>query len=217
MKSLLFYGEYVILTYILFKARYMVAHLKSELSSISQSLFQDDFFGLFHGSISAKTDNNRFIINKKEAVFYDMKEDDLLEVGHNKDYRWKEASIDTSIHSQIFSKISDAKFISFTMPPYTTAYSFSHSMINAMDYFGDQEFNTISIYDPKTFDDWYDRASSEIPQHFIHHETNIIVIKGYGVYAYSRDLATMTRRLAILEKSCRLLMLAQVGKSQLLE
>ena len=195
----------------------MVAHLKSELSTISRSLFQDDFFGLFHGSISAKTDNNRFIINKKEAVFYDMKDDDLLEVGHNKDYRWKESSIDTSIHSQIFSKISDAKFISFTMPPYATAYSFSHSLITPMDYFGNQEFDSIMIYDPKSFDDWYDRASSEIPQHFIHHETNIIVIKGYGVYAYSRDLATMTRRLAVLEKSCRLLMLAEVGKSQIIE
>jgi len=195
----------------------MVDYLKGELSSISKSMFQNDFFGLYHGSISAKTDKSRFIINKKETVFHDLDKKDLLELGHHKDYRWREASIDTGIHAQIYSHISDAKFISFTMAPYTVAYSFNHSVITPHDYFGDQEFKSIRIYDPKSFDDWYDRASSEIPQYFIQNETNILVIKGYGVYAYSRDLPTMTRRLAILEKSCRLLMLGHVTKDQVLE
>ena len=34
-----------------------------------------------------------------------------------------------------------------------------------------------------------------------------MVIRGYGVYAYNRDLHEMAKKLAILEKSCRLLML----------
>ncbi|HIC43865.1 MAG TPA: hypothetical protein EYO73_06130 [Sulfurimonas sp.] len=192
----------------------MVNYLKSELSSLSNSLFHNDFFGLYHGSISAKTDSNRFIINQKEAVFHNLETSELLELGHNKDYRWKKASIDTPIHAAIYSQISDAKFISFTMPPYATAYSFNHKVITPKDYFGQKECKGISIYDPKSFDDWYDRASSEIPQFFIKQETNIIVIKGYGVYAFSRDLKTMTRKLAILEKSCRLLMLSDVTKDQ---
>lgn len=195
----------------------MIDYLKSELSSLSQSMFDDDFFGLYHGSISAKTDSNRFIINKKETNFHHLTEKDLIELGHNKDYRWKESSIDTSIHAQIYSQISDAKFISFSIPPYTTAYSFNHSVIVPKDYFGNQEFKRITIYDPKSFEDWYDRANSEIPQYFIQNETNILVVKGYGVYAYSRDLPTMTRRLAILEKSCRLLMLGHVTKGEFID
>jgi L-fuculose-phosphate aldolase len=195
----------------------MVEHLKTELSVLSQSMFQNDFFGLFHGSISAKTDNNRFIINKKEAIFHQMREKDLLELGHSKDYRWKESSIDTAIHSQIYAHVSDAKFISFSMPPYTTAYTFNHSLIVPKDYFGNQEFKSINIYDPKNLDDWYDRANSEIPQYFIHNDANIIIIKGYGVFTYSRDIHSMTRRLAILENSCRLLMLGAVTKNQNLE
>jgi len=195
----------------------MVNYLKSELAKLSHSMFQDDFFGLYHGSISAKTDSNRFIINKKEAVFHDLQNNDLLELGHQKDYRWKEASIDTPIHAQIYSQISDAKFISFTMPPYTLAYSFNHSVISPKDYFGQKECKSIPIYNPKIFDDWYDRASSEIPQHFIQNETNIIVIKGYGIYAFSRDLHSMTRKLAIVEKSCRLLMLSEVTRHQDME
>ncbi len=34
-----------------------------------------------------------------------------------------------------------------------------------------------------------------------------MVIKGYGVYSFNRDLNEMAKKLAILEKSCRLLML----------
>ncbi len=195
----------------------MVAHLKSELSTLSHSMFENDFFGRYHGSLSAKTDNNRFIINKKETIFRNMGDKDLLELGHNKDYRWREASMDTPIHAQIYAQISDAKFISYSIPPYTTAYSFNHTVISPQDYFGHQEFKGINIYDPKSFEDWYDRASSEIPRYFIKNECNIIIIKGYGVYAYSRDLHTMTRKLAILEKSCRLLMLAEVTKDQSME
>lgn len=195
----------------------MVDHLKTELSVLSQSMFQNDFFGLFHGSISAKTASNRFIVNKKEAVFHQMSTNDLLELSHNKDYRWKEASIDTAIHSQIYTHVSDAKFISFSMPPYTTAYTFNHSLIVPKDYFGNQEFKSINIYDPKNPDDWYDRANSEIPQYFIQNEANIIVIKGYGIFTYARDIHSMTRRLAILENSCRLLMLGAVTKNQNLE
>ncbi len=195
----------------------MVTHLKSELSALSQSMFQNDFFGLYHGSISAKTDKSRFIINKKETVFHNMGEKELLELGHHKDYRWKEASMDTPIHAQIYAQISDAKFISYSIPPYTTAYSFNHTVISPQDYFGHQEFKGIKIYDPKSFEDWYDRASSEIPQYFLKNKTSIIIIKGYGVYAYSRDLHTMTRKLAILEKSCRLLMLGEVTKDQSME
>jgi len=192
----------------------MVDHLKSELSELSNSMFHNDFFGLYHGSISAKTDSNRFIINKKEAVFHALEPSDLLELGHNKDYRWKNSSIDTAIHAAIYSQISDAKFISFTMPPYATSFSFNHSVISPKDYFGRQECQSIPIYSPKSFDDWYDRASSEIPQYFIKQKSNVMVIKGYGVYTYSRDLQTMTRKLAILEKSCRLLMLSEVTKHQ---
>lgn len=180
--------------------------LTKTLSSISLSFFRKDFFGIYHGSISAKTDTSRFIINKKDAVF-DHIDSSLLELYYNKDYRWNEASIDADIHLEIYKHISDAKYITFTMPPYTTAYSIDHSVILAKDFFGSQNLKTIEIYNPKTFEDWYDRASTEITQYFLQNNTNIMVIKGYGVYAYHRDLGEMAKTLAILEKSCRLLML----------
>ena len=181
--------------------------VKRRLSSLALSLFRKDFFGIYHGSISAKTESNRFVINTKETIFDAIDEEHLIELYYNRDYRWKDASIDANIHLAIYKRITDAKFISFTMAPFTTSYSLYHSVIIPHDYFGYKELGSIPIYDPKQFDDWYERADSEIAQYFLSNETNIVVVRGYGVYTYNRDLHDMAKQLAILEKSCRILML----------
>ena len=183
------------------------AKLKHKLSTLALSMFRKDFFGIYHGSISAKTESNRFLINTKEAVFDDIDESSLIELYFKKDYRWNMASIDSNIHFSIYSQISDAKFICFSMPPFTTAYSLEHSIIVPKDYFGYKEIGSIPIIDPKQFDDWYDRAQSEIAYYMQSNKVDIMVIKGYGVYSFNRDLNEMAKKLAVLEKSCRLLML----------
>ena len=183
------------------------AKLKQKLSSLALSMFRKDFFGIYHGSISAKTESNRFIINTKEAVFDDIDENSLIELYFKKDYRWNMASIDSNIHFSIYSQISDAKFVCFSMPPFTTAYSLEHTIIVPKDYFGFKEIGSIDIIDPKQFDDWYERAQSEIAYYLQTQKVDMMVIKGYGVYSFNRDLNEMAKKLAILEKSCRLLML----------
>ena len=181
--------------------------LTQQLSSFALSMFRKDFYGIYHGALSAKTESNRFMINTNEAIFDAILEEDMLELYFMKDYRWKDASADAGIHKGIYDLISDAKFITFSMPPFTTAYSLEHNIIAPKDFFGHQELGNISIYDPKNFDDWYDRAVTEIPQYFLSHQTNIMVIRGYGIYSYNRNLHEMAKQLAIVEKSCRLLML----------
>ncbi|WP_297443820.1 class II aldolase and adducin N-terminal domain-containing protein [Sulfurimonas sp.] len=183
-------------------------HLKRQLSSLSLSMFRKDFFGIYHGSISAKTESSRFIINSKEAIFDAIDDKSIIELFYKRDYRWNQASIDAKIHQNIYAEISEAKYICFTMPQFTTAYSINHNIITPQDYFGHKELGSIEIYNPKQFEDWYDRAQSEITKYFQTKKTNIIVIRGYGVYSYSRDLHEMAKKLAILEKSCRLLMLS---------
>jgi len=179
--------------------------IKKKLTSLALSMFRKDFFGIYHGSISAKTDASRFIINTQDAIFDALDENSLIELYFTQDYRWKQASIDASIHYSIYSQISEAKFICFTMPPFTTSYSIDHNLITPKDYFGYKELGSIEIFEPKQFEDWYDRAQSEIAYYFQTNKTNIMVIRGYGVYAYSRDIHEMAKKLAILEKSCRLL------------
>lgn len=189
--------------------------LIDQIARISLSMFRKNFFGVFHGSISAKIEHNKFIINKREAIFDEIDEDSLIVLYHNRDYRWNDASIDASIHSNIYQNIPDAKFVAYGMPPYTTAYSIRYNKIAPIDYFGYITYKEIPVYDPKQLDDWYERADVEICRYMKENSVHLMVIKGYGVYVYHRDLNQMAKSIAILENSCRLLYLSRALNSEI--
>ncbi|CAA6816616.1 MAG: Unknown protein [uncultured Sulfurovum sp.] len=185
----------------------MDAHLLQELQHISHSLFTKNYFGVFHGSLSAKTDIHAFTINKKEIILDEVTEAGFIRLTCNsrQDYRWKEASADAQIHSEIYQSIPNAKYISYTMPPYTTAYTFNNSVIIPKDYYGYSVLKEIPIYDPGNFKDWAERAPHEIANYFEKNNTHLLLIKGFGLISYDRDLREMVKTVAILENSSKLL------------
>jgi len=180
-------------------------HSINEIKTISLSMFRKNFFGVFHGSISARVEKNQFIINKQNAIFDNLKDDDLTLLSSKKDYRWNEASLDADIHLNIYKNINEARFVCYAMPPYATAYAMKHEKIVPKDYFGHMRFDKISVYDPKQYDDWYERAETEIYRYMLEKNTNIIIVKGYGIYAYSRSPQLLAKEIALLENSCKLL------------
>ncbi|MCV6607488.1 MAG: class II aldolase and adducin N-terminal domain-containing protein [Campylobacterales bacterium] len=177
-----------------------------KLHKISLAMFRKDFIGIFHGSISARVELDKFIINKKEAIFDDITDSDLILLNHTRDYRWHEASLDSEIHSLIYQDIPDAKYIAYTMPPFTMSYTLENDYIVPKDYFGAQAYPDIKVYSPKNFDDWYERADVEISRFLIDSGKDIIIIRGYGIYAYARELTDLAKKLAIIENSCRILL-----------
>lgn len=185
----------------------------NEIKKISDSMFKKGFFGIFHGSISARVENNQFVINKKDAIFDGLKDEDLTLLYSKKDYRWNDASIDSDIHLNIYKNIPEAKYICYAMPPYLTSYSIEHLNIIPNDYFGFMEFNNINIYDLKQFEDWYERAPSEIYRYMLEKNRNIMVIKGYGVYVYERTAHELAKTVALLENSCRILSLININQN----
>ncbi len=172
-------------------------------------MFRKNFFGIYHGSISAKIEEECFLINTSDAIFDEVDDDSFIKLYNKRDYRWKQASIDAEIHANIYKYVSSAKYITYTMPPYTTAYSLDINTIVPRDYFGYKIFRELTIYDPKNFDTWYERAPNEIYQYFKEYSTNMMVIKGYGIYTYHRDLTELVKHIAILENSCKLLHFSQ--------
>ncbi|MGB6328211.1 MAG: class II aldolase and adducin N-terminal domain-containing protein [Halarcobacter sp.] len=176
------------------------------LSDLSLSMFSKNFFGIYHGAISAKLDHNSFIINTSDAIFDKMNENSFCELNMNKeDYRWKIASIESDIHSTIYNNIHEAKYIAFGVPIYTTAYTFEHNEIIFEDFFGKITFGKIPIYDPGDFNTWYARNALEITKYLKETDTHVMIIKGIGTYIYDRDINNLTKKVAILENSCRLL------------
>jgi len=152
---------------------------------------------------------NSFIINTRDAILDEIAEDSLVKIDCQKrDYRWKIATSDVHIHEHIYESIPNAKYISYTMPPYATAFSLKHGKVLPADFYGKTVLKEVIVYDPKSFDDWLDRAPYEISRFFQEHDTHLLLIKGFGLISYDRDITEMAKKISILENSCRLLALS---------
>ncbi len=187
----------------------MGKHLIEEIKHVSLSMFNKNFFGVYNGSISARVSTNSFIINKKDTILDEVTEESLIRLDcHTKDYRWNSASSDVEIHEHIYQMITSAKYISISMPPYATAFSLKHGKVLPQDFYGKKILGEILIYDPRSFDDWQDRAPYEIPRFFLKNDTHLLLIKGFGLVSYDRDIIEMAKKVSILENSCRLIALS---------
>ena len=187
----------------------MNIHLIDDIKHISLSLFHKNFFSVYHGSISARIGANSFLINSEETILDELTEAALVKLDCQKrDYRWSLASNDAHIHELIYKTIPNAKFVSYTMPPYATAFSLKHGKVVPQDYYGRKILGDVPVYDPKNIDDWLERAPYEIHQFFQKNNSHLLLIKGFGVICYDRDLTEMAKKLSILENSCRLLALS---------
>ena len=175
------------------------------LKTISLSMFRKNFFGIFHGSLSVKLEEGHFLINKKDAIFDDLDEGSLIMLYHKRDYRWNDASMDAFIHSLLYQNMPNAKYVAYGMPPFTVSYTLTHNKIIPKDYFGYKMLGTLDVYDPKDFDNWYERADVEINRYFKESGSKIMVIRGYGVYVFHRDLQLLSKLFALLENSCKIL------------
>ena len=138
-------------------------YLFEEIKKVSLSMFRKNFFGVYHGSISARTSASSFVISKKEAIFDEMNEESLIHLNtQSRDYRWNISSMDTHIHEHIYEEIPQAKYICYAMNPNSTAYSLNHDRLEPLDYFGNRHLGTLEVYYPRSFSDWYSRAPYEI-------------------------------------------------------
>ncbi len=187
----------------------MDKHLIEEIQHVSLSLFHKNFFSLYHGSISARVSTSSFIINSKDTILDEITKDSLVKLDCQKrDYRWNLANPDVHIHEHIYESIPNAKYISYTMPPYATAFSLKHGKVLPADFYGKTVLGEVIVYDPKNIDDWLDRAPYEVSRFFQKHDTHLLLIKGFGLISYDRDIIEMAKKISILENSCRLLALS---------
>lgn len=182
--------------------------LIKDLMEVSLSMFRKNFFGIFHGAISSKLDESKFIINTKDAIFDSISHNNLIVLSHKQDYSWQEASIDAFIHSFIYREINDAKYIAYTLPPFSIAYSLNNDIIIPKDYFGYIKFKKIKVYNPKEYSSWYERADVEICNFLKQNKINFVLIKGYGIYIYERDINILAKTISLIENSIKILQLS---------
>lgn len=189
--------------------------LTNELISVGEAMFRKDFLGIFHGAISARLNNAKFIINKKDAIFDSLAPQDFTTISHKQDYSWQEASTDAFIHSRLYSEIEEARYAACSFCPFSVAYSLRHDAIAPKDYFGHKNIGTVAIYDPKDFESWYERADVEICNAIRLSKHGFVVIRGYGIYIVERDIYNLAKTISIIENSAKILLLGESGLQNL--
>lgn len=184
--------------------------LMRQILGVSATMFAKGFLGIFYGSLSARISQDRFIINKGEAIFDKLTLESLIVLDKTHDYRWNEASKDAHIHANLYASFSEAKFISYAMPPYVTAFSLKNATLEPKDYFGYEYLGqSIPIFDPKDFETWYERADTDIVRHLKQSKQDFIIVRGYGVYVYGRDMGEIAKKIDLIEQSAKILSLSQ--------
>lgn len=186
----------------------MDSELIEKLSAVAKALFNLGVLSIGSGSISARVEMSRFVIDKKYANFHNILKENFILLNHTRDYRWNDASFDVEIHSYIYQNIDNAKFVSFAAAPYTIAYTLNHHFIEPVDFFGKSLCKSIKIYDPKeNFTNWYQRAPVEILRALEDAEKEFVVVRGYGIVAYAREAGELASIMATVENSCKILLL----------
>ncbi len=179
----------------------MKEQIKKEYQLILDILIRKQMFHIYQTSFSVRTENDRFIINKKDALF--TENNMFTEIHYQPDLSWQEASIDTNIHSYIYQKVSNAKCIAHIFPINLVTYSLYHHRFNPIDFYGKNLIGKKDIYDIQN-----ENILEQI-ERIIYpklEDENIFILKGYGAYIYDRDLKELAKKASILENSAKILL-----------
>jgi L-fuculose-phosphate aldolase len=176
--------------------------IKKDYELILDTLFQKGLFHTYQTSFSVRTENDRFIINKRDIIF--TEKDIFTEVHYKEDLSWKEASHDIHIHSHIYQRISTAKCIAHIFPINLVTYSLYHHKFKPLDFYGKKVIGAKEIYEIENINNINEEIEKIIyPKMF---NENVFIIQGYGAYLFDRDLKELAKKASILENSATILL-----------
>lgn len=171
-------------------------------------IFRKNFFNTCLDSVSTRSFNKSFLVHQIQTNFLtELKENHLLEIYLNKnDYNLDHKLLYINIHKHIYLEIESAKFILITTPPNILSLSLRDKCIMPIDYYGAKYFKVLKVFNPKKLINWDKRAVDNIITFFKDNmNLNIMVIKGFAVINYGRDIDDISSKLNLLENSCRII------------
>lgn len=178
-----------------------------EFLLITKILFEKNFLNMGLGSISLKLNNDQMLINKKNRH---INENDFYKSVHilKKDLAWEEMSEDIKIHSKIYETISSTKAIANIFPLNTITFSLEHhNLLKPIDFIGKENIKQIKIIDITNKTEWNENKEFIIAKNLM--ESEILIVKGYGVFIKARDVREILKKAVILENSATILLNSQ--------
>ena len=180
----------------------MKEEIKKDYEKILKILTQKGMFHIYQTSFSIRSENDKFLITKSDALF--LEEEMFTEIHYKKDLSWKEVSSDANIHSFIYQKISTAKYVAHIFPVNLVTYSLYHRQFKALDFYGENIIGKKKIYEINDSKHFIEEVENVVQKNILKDE--IVIIKGYGAYIYDRDLKELAKKASILENSSKILL-----------
>jgi L-fuculose-phosphate aldolase len=176
--------------------------LKETYKEILNLLIMKEMFHIYQTSFSIRTENDKFLINKKDALF--LKDEFFTEVHYKKDLSWNMASDDVNIHSFIYQKISTAKCIAHIFPINLVTYSLYHRQFKPIDFYGETIVGNNKIFLIEDTKYAKEEIENIIKKNIINND--ILIISGYGAYIFDRDEKELAKKASVLENSAKILL-----------
>ena len=174
---------------------------------VAKSLFEKDFLNIGIGSLSLKLQTDQMLINKQNKHII---EDDFFKKVHilKSDLSWNDTTDDIKIHSKIYETISSTKSIANIFPINVITFSLEHhSFFKPIDMLGKKYFQKIPIIEITNQIEWEENKDYIISKKL--KDSDIVIIKGYGVFITSRDIREILKKAVILENSAKILLNSQ--------
>ncbi len=141
----------------------------------------------------------------------DLKDENFQILGQKKDFRWDDANFDCFIHQNIYKNIPMANFFCIATPKSTISYSLNHNILSPKDFYSG--FESLKIYDPKNFVNWNERAFNEILNFLQTNKTNVVIVKGIGIFIYEKTLSNLLGLICNIEHSVKILHIYETNKN----
>ncbi|EDM24214.1 hypothetical protein FE773_06590 [Caminibacter mediatlanticus TB-2] len=177
----------------------------NEYLLVANELFKKDFLNIGIGSISLKLKADKMLINKKNRI---ISENDftLLVNILRENMQWEEATDDIKIHSEIYKTYSNIKAIVNIFPKNVMSYAQKYNTTEFIptDFMGKNTLGKIPIISIKNSQEWEETSEFIISKAL--KESNIVIIRGFGVFIKSRDIREILKLAIILENSAYILL-----------
>ena len=174
-----------------------------EFAMIGKELFESGLVDSHGGDMSIRR-GDRIFITKRDRMLHHLKEEDLLEVGLEKDPDAdKDASREVNVHRAIY-KNTDAKAVLHAHPVSATAISISDNKVVPLDADGLSTLKAVPIVranEPIGSED-----VARILPTLIGKTGGVAMVKGHGSFAAASSLEEAYKLTSILERSSSIIL-----------
>ncbi len=182
----------------------IIQSIIDEFNLVAKELFDKGFLSIGIGSISLKLKADQMIINKKNKHYL---EEDFVKKLHilKEDMAWEEASEDVKIHSQIYKENSNIKAIANIISINVLTYAeIHHSFLNPIDFIGKSVIGKVPIIEIGNIQEWEENKEFIISKKL--KQSDIIIVKGLGIFIQTRDIRELIKKAVILDNSALILL-----------